>query len=615
MKLRVLTTLGICLSLGLVVLPGQAADYTPTATADLAISSKGFPRMAFDPTGTRLAVSLRKSADKGKVVFLNVPDLAVIREVLMDGEPLSLSYSRQGDFFALALAPGGGQNLVVVSTTDWKPVYADREIQPNISSIVFDPVGDYLLTGHEAPAAIGRFVVGSWSKEKIPALEGAEVPCTSLAVSLDGRFTAAGLASARLAVWLNDDSKPVSMLGSQQFKASVNAVAFSRDSSLLAAGDSAGNVMVFYQTPDGLWAWKTVFTLPSGGVTGVGFLNDLSLATSSSDGVIARWDLANTSQPIEAVNVAPSDSQTFAIDPRGKWMAVGGEKISIFPLGSPVPEPVTDMPSAPFTIAETNAPDKAPPVPAVASIDTTSDAPIPEPVSEDHGNFLFWLALGSPGDDGQDWIQAWAGQIDDGRFSPLQLVLPYDTLNTGVMKSNLGNIGKVLKPRDFSVFYAAAVICPTTEKDKGDFPLAFGANLEQRINLSEVLRGLQAAAGVAPSVWFLDLRPHPKLTDEQTDAIFGKIAVKVIRNDDGTRRTPLGPGLLVLAKDGAYPELSAGVSDGLSGQADTDNDGKVMDLEIVKYLSERCRTATRLQLVGDAKDPIPVLPAFNLKRN
>ncbi len=610
-KFTVLTSLGLCLTLVLGEISSQAADYSPAATADLVISSQGYSRMTFDPTGTRLAVSLRKGEGKGKVVFLNVPDLGVIREVNTQTEPLSLAFNHQGDLFALTLAPGGGQNLVVLAATNWKPVYSDRDIPPNPTAIAFDPVGDFLLVGHSNPPGILRFVVGPWNKEKIPSLE-VDIPCVSLAISPDGRYSAAGGANSRLTVWLNDDSARAQTLGSLEFKGSVNAVAFAPNSKLLSAGDALGNVMVCYLTADGVWALQTVFTLPSGGVTGVGFLNDLSLTTSSSDGVIARWDLANTSQPVEAVNVATQDSQAFAIDPRGKWMAVAGEKISIFPLGSPVPEPVTEMPSAPFTIVETTPPDKAPPVPSITSLEPSPSAPIPKPASEDHGNFLLWLALGSNGGDGQDWIQAWAAQLDDGRFSPLQLVLPYDTLTSGVMQSNLGNIGKVLQPRDFSVFYAAAVICPTKEKDI--YRLSFGPGPEQTTNLNELLSALQTAASIAPSMWFLDLRPSPKLTDEQTESIFRNLAVKVERNDDGTRR-PLGAGLLVLSMDGAYPDLWSSVSDGLAGRADADQDGKVMDLEMVRFLSERCRTALRLHIVGEAKNPIPVLPVFSLKRN
>jgi len=606
-RLTAITSLGLLISLCWTAMSSQAADYSPTATADFAISANGYSRMTFDPSGTRLAVSLRKGVDKGKVVILSVPDLGVIREVMTDTEPLSLAYSPEGDLFALTLASGGGQNLAVVSTTDWKPAYADREIPPNPTAIAFDPVGDFLLVGHSNPPGLMRFIVGPWTKEKIPSLE-VDVPCVSLAISPDGRFSAVGGANSRLVVWRNDDSVKAATLGSQQFKERVGAVAFSRDSKQLAAGDSAGNVMVFYLTTDGLWAWKTLFTLPSGGVTGVGFLNDGSLATSSSDGVIARWDLASTAQPVESVNVATQDSQAFAIDPRGKWMAVGGERISIFPLGSPVPEPATEMPSAPFTIVETTPPDKAPPVPSITSLEASPSAVIPAPASEDHGNFLLWLALGRNGGDGQDWIQAWAAQLDDGRFSPLQLVLPFDTLNTAVMQSNLGNISKVLKPRDFSVFYADAILCPT--KEKGDFPLSFGPDLDQVVGFKQLLEGFQTAAGIAPTVWFLDLHPSPKLTDEQADGIFEKL-VEVVRS----KGQSLGTGLMVLSRDGAYPELWAGISDGLAGQADADQDGRVMDLEIVRFLSSRCRSASQKEVVGAAKDAIPVLPAFSLQRN
>ncbi|MBE7489145.1 WD40 repeat domain-containing protein [bacterium] len=596
----------------------EAQDFKPVATSDLALSNQGYPRLLFDPSGTRLTAALRKVGPKGRVVFLNVPDLEVIREVHTGAEtgpePQSISFSRGGDLFGISVAAEGENpmSFVVLSTTDWKQVYADREIKSPPTSICFDPVGDFLYVGNELSSGVNRFVVGPWSKEKIPPLDGIDSPCQALAVSPDGGFSAIGTTGGKLIVWPNDDSAAAMTLGSQQFQGAVGSVAFSADSQLLAGGDKAGNVMVFYRTQDGQWAWRSVFPIKGAGVNAVAFLKDGSLATASTDGLIARWNLDDTSQPVEKIQVEPQDAVALAVDPNGRWLAAGGERILIYPLGSSEPIPATEIPSAPFTIVQKSAPDQAPPVPSVATIQSATAPVLPAPSSEDHGNFLLWMALGSPDEDGQDWIQGWAGLLDDGRFDPLQLILQYNSLNKAVMQSNLKNIGKVLKKQDFNVLYASAVLAGTPENKS--IPLAFGSDIKQAIPLGEFVDAIQASARIAPTVWFLDLRPSPGMTDEVASEIFRSVLLKVEMNDDRSKREPIGVGLMILSKDGAYPELAGSVRDALSGQADVDGDGRILDYEAVQFLSERCHTAARLQLIGVAQHTLPVLPQFKLTR-
>lgn len=606
--------IGLLLSSG-----ANAQDFKPTAAADLALANQGYPRLLFDPSGTRLTAALRKVGAKGRVVFLNVPDLAVIREVHTGTEtgpePQSIAFSRQGDLFGFSLAAEGENpmSFVVLSSTDWKQVFTDREIKSPPTSICFDPVGDFFYVGTENSSGVDRFVVGPWKKEKVPPLDGIESPCQALMVSPDGAFTAIGTTNGKLIVWPNDDSSPAMTLGSQQFQGTVNTVSFSPNSQLLAGADKAGNVMVFYRTNDDQWAWRSVFPIKGAGVNAVAFLRDGSLATASTDGLIARWNLDDTTQPVERIQVEPQDAVALAIDPNGRWLATGGERILIFPLGSPEPIPATDLPSVPFTIVQKSAPDQAPPVPNVATVQSSTTAPtLPSPSSEDHGNFLLWMALSTPGDDGEEWIQGWAGFLDDGRFDPLQLILKYDTLNKSVIRTNLKNIGKVLSKRDFNVLYASAVLTGTPENKT--IPLAFGTDLKQTIPLVELIEAVQASARIAPTVWFLDLKPAPGMTDETASEIFRSVLLKVELNDDRSKREPIGAGLMILSKEGAYPELSGSVRDALSGQADVDNDGKILDYEAVQFLSERCHTATRLQLIGVAQHPLPVLPQFTLSR-
>jgi WD40 repeat protein len=602
--------------------PATAQGYSAQAAVDLPISAQGYPRLAFDPSGTRLAASLRLTGEKGKVVFLNVPDLSVIREVRTDAEPYALSFSRQGDYFGLSLARAKESDdlrFVVLSTTQWNALYAERGLRYAISSLVFDPVGDFLYVGSTDRNELYRFVVGTWQRERIPPLEGIEFGSQCMTLSPDGKYGAMGTEAAKLLAWPMDDSAKAVTLGTQQFKGRITAVAFNKDSSLLAAGDSSGSVMVFYLTRDGLWAWKTLFNLPGGGVTGVQFFKDLSLVTGSTDGTVARWNLEDTAQPVESMNAGPKNAEAIAVDPNGRWLAVGGEKIQIFPLGSPEPVPPTEMPSAPWTIVGSGQVElnesvgKVPASGAAQGEGSAASVSPPAPKSEDLGNFLIWIALGKGDGAAQEWIQPWAGALDEGRFTPLQLVLPFETLNSGVMKTNLGNLGKLLTPKDFSVFYTSAVLSPT--KEAGDFPLSVGPNDGETFLLSEWLKGLQASASIAPTVWFLDLRIDLKMEDKTAASILARIVEKIVKNPDGSQRAPIGVGLVTLSREGSYPEVAGNLAAGLAGKADSNGDGQVHDRELVLYLQDRCRTALRVQALGNAQNIIPVVPPFRLQAN
>ncbi|NUN96144.1 MAG: hypothetical protein HUU16_08205 [Candidatus Omnitrophica bacterium] len=614
---RILVLCGLLLS-GTV----QAQNYAPTASADLTLSARGNPRLVFDPSGTRLAASLTKTEDKGRVVFLNVPDLSEIRVVKTDTEPYALAFSPQGDYFGLSLArPTEKDDLrfVVLSTkgTEWSALYAERGLQSEVASLEFDPVGDLLYVGGADPNEIYRFVVGTWQRERIPSLEGLESPCRCVDLSPNGRFGAIGASNARVLVWPMDDSGKGSLLGSQQFKGSVEAVAFSPDSRFLAAGDSEGVVMVFYATPDGLWAWKSVFNLPDGGVRGLAVLNDSSLVTLSSEGRVSRWNPDSTGQPLESFDVGPGNALALAVDPTGRYMAVGGEKILLYPIVSSAPPPVTEMPAAPWTIVGSGSVDlgtQAPAVPSVkaATSEGVAQPPAPPPTSEDHGNLLLWVAPSASSADGQDWIQVWAGGMDEGRYSPLQLVLPYESLSAAVLRSNFGNLNKVLTPKDFSVMYAAGVLGAT--KEGGEASIAYGPKGEE-VPLGEWIKAVETSNAIAPTLWFLDLRVGPNMKDDTALSILSGINEQLTKVEGKYKRTAMGVGLLVLSREGAYPELVGNLPDALSGKGDENGDGTLFDRELILYLADRCRTALRVTPLGDAKNAVPVLPPFRLGGN
>lgn len=617
--------LGGWIILGLLSLSAaRAQDYQPVGEVDLQVSSGGYPRMAFDATGTRLAVALKKSGEAGKVVVLSVPDLTVIKEALLDTEPMAVAWSPLGDQFALSNAATGRPNelrFVVLSTTDWRPLHSAGGLNQAAASLVYDPVGDLLLVGGTAPGEVFRYEVGSWLREVIPPLAGVSESCRSMAVTLDGRFAAMGVASSKLYVWPLNDTSQARALGTQEFKGEVTAVAFHSDSQTLAAGDSRGEIMVFYRTGDDLWAWKTLFRLPAGGVTGIGFLPDGSLVTTSTFGAIDRWNIESPSAPVETIQVGTGGSESLAFDPRGRWMAVGGNKVRLYPLGGAEMEPVDDFSSAPVTVVET-----APPLRAAENVpDFSTNAPLPPPSdqpetagpNEELGNFLIWMAPGKEAGSGDEWVQSWAGLIDKGRYNPFQVVIPFETLNSEVMKANLDYLDEVFTDRDFSILYTSAVLSPGRGPEEID--LAVGAYRNERIPLAQWLKGMETVGKVGPLTWMLDLQIDPTQSTEEAVALFSKAVNQIALSTEGLpegstpyKRPNIGVGLVTLSVEGCYTELRGNLENALTGMADSNSDGMILDRELMMYLADHCRTAVRADTIGDAKNEIPVLPPFRL---
>jgi WD40 repeat protein len=583
--------------------------------------------MAFDSTGTRLAVSLRKGTEAGKVVVLSVPDLTVIKEALLDTEPMAVSFSPLGDQFSLSTASSGKPNelrFVVLSTTDWKPLYSGGGLTDSVASVAYDPVGDLLLVGGSSAGEVYRYEVGSWIREDIPPLAGIAEGCRSLAVSKDGRFAAMGTPSAKLYVWPMNDTGPARALGSQEFKGEVTATAFSQDSQTLAAGDSRGEIMVFYRTEDEQWAWKTLFRLPSGGVTGIGFLEDGSLVTTSTYGDIGRWNINAPQSPVETIPLGTAAAESLAFDPRGRWMAVGGDKIRLYPLGAPDMEPVDEFSTAPVTVVES-----VPPLPNREDVpDFTSSSLTPPPFPDtgtvepnaELGNFLIWMAPGKEAGNGDNWVQAWAGSIDKGKYNPFQVVIPFETLDAEVMKANLEYLDEVVTESDFSSLYTSAVLLPAQESEP--LMIAVGAYRNERIMLSEWIDAIEIAGETAPLLWFLDLQIDPSQSSEEAIGVYNRVVKEIALSSEGLpegstpyKRPNIGVGLATLSVEGCFVELWGNLPNALSGMADANSDGFVFDRELLMYLGDHCRAAVRADTIGDAKDEIPVLPPFQIGGN
>ena len=611
--------------------PAEDLDYSPTATADYPIALEGYPRLAFDPSGARLAAALRKGPGQdGRVVFFSVPDLTEIREVVTDAEPRAVGYNKSGDLFGVAVSEDANLKFAVLSTTsrDWPTTYSNNDIEDVVSVMAFDPLGELLMVGGRQSGKLTRFEIGPWTRQDVPAMDGLSGGCRSLSVSSDGRFGAAGTVSSVLYVWPMDDTGPAAKLGVNRFRGAITSVTFSRDAQFLAAGDDRGQVMVFYLTPDNRWAWKGMFALPAGGVTSVLFLKDNSLVTASSFGVVSRWNVDKPDTPVETMNLGTGNAEVLALDPKGYWMAVAGSKIHLFPVGTA--EETREMPNAPVTVVDRTTPEQMTDfvemVPSVPMSPPVSEGSVPSsesqvaassvPSDEDLRNFVLWMAPDSAGGDGDDWIQGRAAYLDSGIYSPIQLVIPFSGQNAAAIKTNLNNLNNVVRPNDFLALYASAVLCPTQEKN--DFRISFGSFLNEKVRLSVLIRALEDANKKGPVVWFLDLVPSPELSEAQTNALLPQVAtflaaaVETVDPGEVPPARKVGVGLLTLSKNGCYKDLTGSLREALSGRADTNGDGRTYDRELMLYLVEQCRSAIRATAIGDPQAVIPALPAFRL---
>jgi hypothetical protein len=606
-------------------------DYSPTATADFALAYEGYPRLAFDPSSARLAAALRKGpGEDGRVVFFSVPDLTVIREVVMDAEPRAVVYNKQGDLFGVAVSEDPNLKFALLSTADWRTTYSNNDIQDVISTMAFDPLGELLFVGERNKGGLVRFEIGPWTRQEVPAMDGQSGGCRSLAFSADGQHAAAGTVDSVVYVWPMDTASPATRLGINRFRGAITAVAFSRDSKFLAAGDDSGQVMIFYRTEDNRWAWKGLFSLPAGGITAVAFLQDNSLVTADSLGIVARWNIENPQSPVETMSLGAGNAEVLALDPQANWMAVGGNKIFLFPVGSA--EATREVPSAPVTVVDRtpveDLSDFVPEVPSVSmappsatdrgseTIEPAMTVPEPLPGDEDLKNFVIWMGPDKEAGDGEDWIQGWAAYLDSGLFSPIQLVLPYADQTTTTVRTNLTNLGNVLNKDDFLAFYASGVLCAT--KEPNDYRIAFGPFLNEQVKLSAIIRALETANLRGPVIWFLDLVPAPDLSEEQTSELIRQVtqftatAMETVEPGEPAPVRRIGTGLITLSKEGCYEDLSGSLREALSGRADTNGDGRLHDRELMLYLSKQCRSASRATAIGDPNVEIPALPAFRL---
>ena len=124
-----------------------------------------------------------------------------------------------------------------------------------------------------------------WSAD-IPT---ADPVASSVAFSPDGHTLAAGYHDGTVRVWTLGTSPVEHALGSSSFATWVNAVDFSPDGTLLAAASSDGTVRLWGTDT---WREQRVELRHPSVVSGVRFLADYRLVTSSEDGIVRTWDVS-----------------------------------------------------------------------------------------------------------------------------------------------------------------------------------------------------------------------------------------------------------------------------------------------------------------------------------
>ena len=315
--------------------------------------------IAFSPDG-----QIAASVSAEEVVLYDVASVGAIGALPFQGAYTALALSADGSQFATGAADG---SLAVFNVGDDEPAHAYQIAMPPVNSLAFAAdeilyvgsmdssvavidmhnnvelaplpgtaaVNDVTLhpatpmlnaamadnalrwwstgTGeefgtdysHEAPATATAFspdgvwmasadangVISVWSVDSgdwAYAVEGAGVQVNDLAFSADSSLLAAALEDGRALIWLlSDPSAPAQTLG--EFFGAVNAVAFSPDMSLLAAASDDGTLQL-YSTADGaqLGVWYDHNTP----VYGVAFSPDgTRIYSAGGDGLVRTWGI------------------------------------------------------------------------------------------------------------------------------------------------------------------------------------------------------------------------------------------------------------------------------------------------------------------------------------
>lgn len=188
----------------------------------------------------------------------------------------------------------------------------------HVVSLAFSPDGDMLASGSWDDTV--RIWSLSHSEPTSRVLRGHIQNVLAVAFSPDGKFLASGGDDATVRIWdlANPSTEPRVL---RALTESIRSLAFSPDGKTLAAGTAAGGVLLWDRTTQADVAPR-MLAGPSGLVMSLAFTRDSSKLAAAIDRTVAIWNLSG--EVTERRTIAPSGRvSAVAFSPDGKILAIG----------------------------------------------------------------------------------------------------------------------------------------------------------------------------------------------------------------------------------------------------------------------------------------------------
>ncbi len=278
-------------------------DYNVLKGHDNAVRS-----LIFIP-GTSTLIS---AGSDGKILKWDINDMAKKSEIISEnyGVIEKIQVSSDGKFLVTATSRGG--ILLFDLKNKAEPTLLSGENQ-NVRTMAIGPDNKTMFTSGLLP------IIEYWDLESGIHSKIAEIDSriNALAISPDGGILAGGTKDGRLIIWRVKGTTISQEVYKDQGK-SINAVAFSPDGSYLSCGNIYGDVLLF--TAD-TFKLVSMLTGHTARVTDVGFSPDSkTLATSSFDGKVLFWELANLTNPPIVMDDNSGFVFSLAFSPDGKHL-------------------------------------------------------------------------------------------------------------------------------------------------------------------------------------------------------------------------------------------------------------------------------------------------------
>lgn len=196
-------------------------------------------------------------------------------------------------------------------------------LPPGDRSVVLAADGKTLAVGHPG----GLLWIDAESGRELRRLELKPARTRPVAISSDGRVLAA-VEGSRALVWDAKSGKEIARIEDPRRRPpSISALAFLGKGSVLAVGDSSGNIRLA-STADSSVSGELAGH--AGEVRKLRFSADGKLLASSGvDGTVRVWDAASRKELLALAGQSPQGA-SMAFDPAGKRLAVAGPKNATF---------------------------------------------------------------------------------------------------------------------------------------------------------------------------------------------------------------------------------------------------------------------------------------------